>query len=157
MNLPFKQVFDFFSIPGFSRKLNNICRSFDSLYDNYGHVVAQQVMQFPGPISERETVTVNTNRIEGDKGYVGNKTINFPFKQHKGTEISIVHGSGFVITAIDANRTDVLYVSDVDPGGWIPGFVKKGVAGKRASFLEEIEPKIRELNKWSYVDQNSIL
>jgi hypothetical protein len=65
MNLPFKQVYDFFSIPGFSRKINNICRSFDVLYDKHGHVVAQQVMQFPGPISEREMVIVNTQRMEG--------------------------------------------------------------------------------------------
>ena len=53
MNLPFKQVYDFFSIPGFSRKINNICQSFDILYDKYENKVTQQVMKFPGPISER--------------------------------------------------------------------------------------------------------
>lgn len=58
-----------------------------------------------------------------------------------------MHGSGFVLRAIDANKTDVLYLSDIDPRGWIPGFVKNTVAGKRAQFLEDIEPKIRELQK----------
>jgi hypothetical protein len=55
-----------------------------------------------------------------------------------------MHVNGFIIERVDANRTKITNVSDVDPKGSIPGFVVNAMAGKRAEIMASLEQRINQ-------------
>lgn len=55
-------------------------------------------MRFPGPVSDREIVAVNTVRVEGNsKAYIGNRSCKYPFQKHPDTVVANAHVSGFIL------------------------------------------------------------
>lgn len=100
------------------------------------------VMKLPGPISNREVVAVNTVRVIGDKAYIGNRSCNFPVNLNKDNVLAQIHAGGFILER-NGDKTRITSISDVDVKGSIPGFVKNGMAGKRAEALLNLEEKIR--------------
>lgn len=136
LNLPFEVVFDFLKDPSFILLLNDVCQLFEVLYDNKALRVVHMIMRFPGPVSDREIVAVNTVRMEGaNKAYIGNRSCNFKISQRPDTVMGNAHVSGFILERLDGNHTKITSISDIDPNGWIPAFIKNAVASKRVQFL----------------------
>lgn len=104
---------------------------FEVLYDNKMVRVVHMVMRFPGPVSDREVLAVNTAKVEGDKAYMGNRSCRFPCKLNPDTVLADVHASGFILERVGMDRTKVTSISDIDPKGMIPGFINNAVASKR--------------------------
>jgi hypothetical protein len=63
LNLPFEVVFDFLKDPSFIKLLSDVCQLFEVIYDNQTLRVVHMIMRFPGPVSDREIVAVNTVRM----------------------------------------------------------------------------------------------
>lgn len=64
INLPFQVVFDFLSDPGFIKHLSkDVVQLFEIMYDNKVNRVVHMIMRFPGPVSEREVLAVNTVKV----------------------------------------------------------------------------------------------
>lgn len=76
-------------------------------------------------------MAVNTTKVLGDKAYCGNRSCNFPIKLDKDCELAEIHAAGFILEKVD-EKTKVINISDIDVKGSIPGFVKNGMASKRA-------------------------
>lgn len=112
------------------RSLNDNIEKFEVIHSKTVRVI-HMIMKMPGPISNREVVAVNTVRIEGNRAFVGNKSCNFPFQKDPDTVLAELHLAGFILEKIDANRTNLINISDVDVKGSIPGFIKNSLASKR--------------------------
>lgn len=83
-------------------------------------------------------MAVNTVKIEGNKAYVGNRSCRFTLNKHPDTVIAELHVAGFILEKIDAGRTSVTNISDVDVKGSIPGFIKNAMASKRVENLSKL-------------------
>ena len=117
------------------KAVNDSVSQLEVVYDNKTIRVIHVIMKMPGPVSDREVVAVNTVRVEGNKAYVGNKSCKFPFNKHPDTVIAELHIAGFILEKIDAGRTNITSISDVDVKGSIPGFIKNSLASKRVESL----------------------
>ena len=94
--------------------------------------VFHAIMKMPGPVSNRQIIAVNTFKQEGDKVIIGNRSCNYPVQLDKDAELAKLHVGGFIFEKVDAGKTKLTNISDIDPKGSIPGFVKNAIAGKRA-------------------------
>lgn len=80
--------------------------------------------------------------------YISSQQCNFPYpKQNKVTR-AFCHIGGYVLKKIDDKNTLVIYISDVDLAGSIPGMVKNQLAQKQASLPAFIEKNL----KWSNIN-----
>ena len=69
--------------------------------------------------------------LEGDSFYLGSQACNYPYPEEKGIVRGKVFIGGFKVTKIDDNSCYVIYISDADLGGSIPGMIKNQVAKKQ--------------------------
>ena len=120
---------------------DNIVKA-DIPYTNGNLKVLHMVMKMPGPVSNRQMVVVNTFHQEGDKVIIGNRSCNYPVQLDKDAELAQAYVAGFIFEKVDAGKTKVTNISDMDPKGSIPGFVKNAIASKRAEMLAGLEQKI---------------
>ena len=89
-------------------------------------------------------MAVNTFKQNGNKIIAGDRSCNFPVKLDKNAELAHIYVGAFVCEKIEAETIKITNISDVDPKGSIPGFVKNAVAGMRADILKDIEKKINQ-------------
>ena len=75
---------------------------------------------------------------------IGNRSCNYPVQHEKDAELAQVYVGGYIFEKVDAGKTKMINISDVDPKGSIPGFVKNALASKRAEILGSIEQKIKD-------------
>ena len=133
INVPYEKCQEFFRDPVFMKSLQDNVVKMEVVWNKNDVRVIHGVMKMPGPVSNRELVAVNTFKVEGDKTYVGNRSLkNFPVQAEKDTERAHLHVGGFIFEKVDAGKTKVTNISDMDPKGSIPGFVKNALASKRA-------------------------
>lgn len=97
-------------------------------------------------MSNRQAVAVNTAKIGDNKTYFGDRSCHFPVQLNKANVLAKIHAGGFIAER-DGNRTKLTNISDLDPKGSIPGFVKNAFATKRAEMMTTIEQKIKNYKK----------
>ena len=114
------------------RKLQDNVVKMEVVWNKDNVRVIHGIMKMPGPVSNREIVAVNTFKVDGDKTIIGNRSCDFPVQHDKDAELAKIYVGGFIFEKVDAGKTKVTNVSDMDPKGSIPGFVKNAIAGKRA-------------------------
>ena len=95
-------------------------------------------------------IAVNTFHQEGDKVLIGNRSCNYPAQLEKDTELAHAYVGGFIFEKVDAGKTKVINISDMDPKGSIPGFVKNAIASKRSEVLATLEQKIKDYKGWTH-------
>ena len=132
INLPFDTCLPFFKDPLLLKYLQDNVQKIDFLYHSDNKRVVHILSKLPGPVSDRQIIAVNTFQQEGDRVMVGDRSIDFKANLHKDAVLGHVYVGGFIIEKVDSNRTKVINITDIDPKGSIPGFVKNGIAGKRA-------------------------
>ena len=108
------------------------------VYDNKVVRVVHFIITLPGPISNREFVSVNTVKVEGNRAICGNKSCNYPIKKDPDTVMAEAHATGFILDKIDANTTLLTHFADVDIKGSVPNFIKNTGGSKRAEALGRI-------------------
>ena len=151
LNIPYEKVVKFFSDPQLFKQLNDNFKKFDVVLEKNveGKIlrVIHSIIAMPGPISNRELVAVNTVRMQGDRGYLGNRSCGYPVKNDPDAVRAEAQAAGFIAEKLDAGRTRVINISDLDVKGSIPGFVKSAMSGKRIEVMKSLEQKINSLVK----------
>ena len=145
MNLNIDIIGEFFSNPLWNKVMSDdAVKKSVVLFDNKNLRVVNTIIKLPGPISDRQTVVVHTFKREGVRIITGNRSCDY-FKHQKdsSTELATSHAVGFIIDKIDENSTNLLHISDMDPNGSIPNFIKNGMIGKKAEMLSNLEGKIK--------------
>ena len=144
INIPIEKTVEFFKNPQFMKNLQDNVVKVDIPYSKGNIKVLHAVVKMPGPVSNRQMVVVNTFHQEGDKVIIGNRSCNYPVQLDKDAELAQAYVAGFIFEKVDAGKTKVTNISDMDPKGSIPGFVKNAIASKRAEILINLEQKIKD-------------
>lgn len=68
---------------------------------------------------------------------------NFPYAKQDGCTRAICHIGGWILKKIDDKTTLVIYISDVDLAGSIPGMIKNKLAERQASLPSKVEAALK--------------
>jgi hypothetical protein len=142
INVPFEKVVAFYSDPEVMSRLADNIDSIQVVYNKNDFRVVHVVLKMPTFVSNRELIILHTIQIDGNKAYIGYRSCSFPVKVNSSNVIAEVHINGFIIEKVDGGRTKVANLSDIDPKGMVPGFVKGAMAAKRAEVLASLEQRI---------------
>lgn len=96
------------------------------------------------PVSDREFVSVYTSRKEGDTYYIASQACNYPYKEDKSVVRATINVGGYQIKPIDENSCYVIYISDVELSGSIPGVVKAQAGKKQGEVASRIEEAMKK-------------
>ncbi len=55
---------------------------------------------------------------------------------------------GYIITKIDENTTQIVYISDADLKGSIPGMIKNTLSEKQGEIASKVEAAMKKENLW---------
>jgi hypothetical protein len=104
-------------------------------------------MKGMGPVSARDMVLTFTVKDEGTKAYIGNRSCKYPFKDDPDVIRAECYIGGTILEKIDAGKTRLISLSNMDIKGSIPGFFKGWLDGKKAESLATMEKKIKPFIK----------
>lgn len=91
------------------------------------------------PVSNRDFVSVGIKIRESEtKMYIGTKACNYPHPEVKGVVRGEIFIGGYIIEKIDENNTKIIYISDADLKGSIPGMVKNTLSEKQGEVASKI-------------------
>jgi hypothetical protein len=85
-------------------------------------------MKIPFPMDNREMISLATWINEGNKVYLGVKGCNFPIEPNPKFVMSHLNIGAWIFERIDANTTKVTNISDMDPRGNVPDFLKNMIS-----------------------------
>lgn len=76
---------------------------------------------------------------QGNKFYLGVKACSYPIKPTPGFVMAHMNIGGCIFEKIDHNKTKVINITDMDPKGNIPDFVKNFITEKRLKSSNNLE------------------
>lgn len=90
-------------------------------------------MQYHGiwPVANRDFVNVGKKVKNEDRCLIATKQCQYPYPEEKKVVRGICHIGGYILEKIGENSTRVIYISDVDVMGSIPGVVKKQLSKRQ--------------------------
>lgn len=145
VNLPLQKVVDFFLMEDSVSKLNDMIISNTKLVEKKGtYKVFHIKVKTPFPLDNREMVHMVTHINEGNKFYVGVKSCNYPVQPTPKFVMAQMNIGAWIFEKIDENTTRIINISDMNPMGNIPDFLKNFVSEKKIQELGNIEPIIRK-------------
>ena len=142
VNISFEKCQPFFKDPSVFKYLQDLIEKIDFLYHKGNIRVLSYLSKLPGPVSDRQVISVNTYHQEGTKIIVGDRSVNYKADLYKNSVLGHIYVAGLIVEKVDENLTKVTVISDVDPKGYIPGFVSNALASLRAHILDNVEQKI---------------
>lgn len=77
------------------------------------------------PVANRDFVSIKISESNDDVCYIASRVCSYPCEEVKGIVRGTMHIGGYILKKIDDNSTLVIYISDVDIAGSIPGMLKK--------------------------------
>jgi len=113
-------------------------------------------MRYKGiwPVSDRDFILVEVvlSENDGEKIYLCSKSCSYSFADVNGVVRAELSVGGYIIEKRGEKQCKVTYISNADPKGNLPDFVKNYVAegqGKVASTVNGLLKKYRLKKKWS--------
>ena len=75
---------------------------------------------------------------EGDKFYIGVKSCNYPVQANPKFVMAQMNIGAWIFEKVDANTTKITNISDMNPMGNIPDFLKSFATSKKIQELSNI-------------------
>ena len=96
------------------------------------------------PVANRDFINVGAKVNMGEKCVIATKICAYPYPEEKGVVRGVCHIGGYILEKVDENKTKVIYISDVDLMGKIPGMVKKQVSKKQGEVVSRVEAEMKK-------------
>lgn len=107
----------------------------------------------PWPVSQRDLVNVAVTKKEGEIYYISTLECNYPFPPQKKLVRAKCYIGGYILKKIDENSTLVIYISDVDVAGMLPGMVKNQLSLSQATIASRVESKMKKAKEAKPISQ----
>lgn len=95
------------------------------------------------PVQDRDLVNCTTKEKGDDVCYIATQACNYPYPQPDKVTRATCYIGGWILKKIDAQNTYVIYISDVDLAGSIPGMIKNKLAEKQAGLASRVEKALK--------------
>ena len=95
-------------------------------------------------MANRDFINVGAKVNMGEKCVIATKICAYPYPEEKGVVRGVCHIGGYILEKVDENKTKVIYISDVDLMGKIPGMVKKQVSKKQGEVVSRVEAEMKK-------------
>jgi hypothetical protein len=136
LNLPLQKVVDFFMRDDAMYKINDMVIQNKAIHEKKGkYKIFHLQMKVTFPMDNREMISLATWINEGNKVYFGVKACNYPIEPSPKFVMAHLNIGGWIFERIDANTTKVINITDMDPRGNVPEFLKNMISEKRAQRL----------------------
>lgn len=100
-----------------------------------------------GPVSDRDFVTVERYFKEGNNFYITTKSCSYPHDEIKGVVRGDCVIGGYSAEKIDEKTLRIIYLSDGDIKGSIPGFVKNYFSQSQGEVASRVNDCLKQLRK----------
>ena len=97
------------------------------------------------PVANRDFINVAKKVNLGEKCIIATKCCSYPYPEQKGVVRGICHIGGYILEKVSDIATKVIYISDVDLMGSIPGMVKKQVSKKQGEVASRVEAEMKKV------------
>lgn len=134
INVAFEDVVAFLKDNTSIEKIDEMLESQEVLLEKEGYEI--QYLKYKGifPVSGRDFVILTADKRVSDERHVfATVSTNYNRPEVKGAVRATVKCAGYEVTKIGDKKTKVIYISDADPAGSLPGFIKTMVSKNQAS------------------------
>jgi hypothetical protein len=140
-----EKVIDFLNKEESLAKINPMLLEIKVLYQKNNEkgedIFRVNYQQYKGiwPVANRDFVSVAVKfRESADKKYIGTKACNYPHPEVKGVVRGEIYIGGYIISKVDETHTKIVYISDADLKGMIPGMVKNTLSEKQGDIASKV-------------------
>ena len=95
------------------------------------------------PVEDRDLINVATKEEGEEICWIANKVCSYQHPNQNKTTRATCFIGGFILQKLDENSTFVIYISDVNLNGSIPGMIKNKLSEKQASLPSRIEKALK--------------